>query len=116
MLTYLFLSPDTAESRGWLGLSLFNNPPFEIRLPVGFDIRHIDNFGRVLGPIGPEDYDLVYYDPSSLVPASPEISRGESGVLQKSANVEGPWQNVDETSPLRVNPSLPAEFFRVRAG
>ena len=39
------------------------------------------------------------------------------GVLQTSAGVEGPWKDVRASSPLRIfpRPSIPAEFFRVRA-
>ena len=39
----------------------------------------------------------------------------ESGVLQKSAGVEGPWEDVNASSPLQVSPSLSSEFFRLRA-
>ena len=95
----------------------------EIRLPVGFSEPTRFDVGRGLGER--ELYRVSYYDPLAVAPSSPKISisRGEngleisweSGVLQKSAGIEGPWQNVDETSPLQVNPSLPAEFFRVRA-
>ena len=55
---------------------------------------------------------------------SPRITRAEDaleitwavGVLQTSANIEGPWKDVRASSPLRIfpRPSLPAEFFRVR--
>ena len=39
------------------------------------------------------------------------------GVLQTSAGIEGPWKDVNASSPLRIfpRPSLPAEFFRVRS-
>ena len=56
---------------------------------------------------------------------SPKITRaGDAleitwgvGVLQTSAGMEGPWKDVNASSPLRIfpRPSLPAEFFRVRA-
>ena len=105
-------------------LQLSGNPFMEIRLPVGFSsptLRY--DVGRGLGER--ELYRISYYDPLSVAPSSPKISisRGEngleisweSGVLQKSASIEGPWEDVHASSPLQVNPSLPAEFFRVRA-
>ena len=56
---------------------------------------------------------------------SPRITRAEDaleiswtvGVLQTAASIEGPWKDVQASSPLRIfpRPSLPAEFFRVRA-
>ena len=56
---------------------------------------------------------------------SPKITRaGDAleitwavGVLQTSAGIEGPWKDVRASSPLRIfpRPSLPTEFFRVRA-
>ena len=56
---------------------------------------------------------------------SPKITRaGDAleitwavGVLQTSAGIEGPWKEVRASSPLRIfpRPSIPAEFFRVRA-
>ena len=56
---------------------------------------------------------------------SPKITRaGDAleitwavGVLQTSAGIEGPWRDVNASSPLRIfpRPSIPAEFFRVRA-
>ena len=56
---------------------------------------------------------------------SPKITRaGDAleitwavGVLQTSAGIEGPWKDIRASSPLRIfpRPSLPAEFFRVRA-
>ena len=76
-------------------------------------------------------FRIEYYDPS-LPPSPPDepslpsgltyrrLANGlelswESGVLQKSAGVEGPWEDVRASSPLRVSPSLSSEFFRVRA-
>ena len=87
-----------------------------ISLPAGMDID-------IRFDVEPEHYRISYYDPLAVAPESPEISRGEnglevsweSGVLQKSARIEGPWEDVRASSPLRVSPSLPAEFFRARA-
>ena len=61
LMTSLTISPDIEDT---LRLFLSDNPFLEIRLPVGFD--------KIQYPgVGPEDYDLVYYDPSSLVPSFP---------------------------------------------
>ena len=104
-------------------LRLSGNPFMEIRLPVGFKNPIRFDVGR--GLLERQLYRISYYDPLSVAPSSPKISisRGEnglevswkSGVLQKSAGVEGPWQDVNASSPLQVSPSLPAEFFRVRS-
>ena len=96
----------------------------EIRLPVGFSEPTRYDVGRGLRER--ELYRISYYDPLSVAPSSPKISISrvenglevywESGVLQKSTGVEGPWKDVRASSPLRIfpRPSLPAEFFRVR--
>ena len=125
-LTNLVVSPGASSQWGGnLSLYVYGNPFMEIGLPVGFSEPTRFDVTRWVGER--ERYRISYYDPLSVAPSSPKISisRGEnglevsweSGVLQKSAGVEGPWQNVDETSPLRIfpRPSLPAEFFRVRA-
>ena len=106
-------------------LHLAGNPFMEIRLPVGF--KNPIRFDVGHGLLERRLYRISYYDPLSVAPSSPKISisRGknglevswESGVLQKSAGIEGPWKDVNASSPLRIfpRPSLSAEFFRVRA-
>ena len=84
-----------------------------IRQPVGMNIKF---------DVGTEHYGVSYYD----LPSSPKISRvgngleiswDVGGVLQTSASIEGPWKDVNDSSPLLIfpRPSIPAEFFRVRA-
>ena len=111
-LRNLFLSPDTASRHKRLELFIKDNPWMRIRQLVGLNIEFL---------VGPEHYGISDYD----LPASPKISQVGNGleiswtvgVLQTSANIEGPWKDVNASSPLRIfpRPSIPAEFFRVRA-
>ena len=116
---------------------VISNPLERLRVPNGMntdDLRTIwwnddrTDFAEILSDPDPP-FIIEFYEPSPPdepdEPSPPRLSyrrlangleiSWESGVLQKSPGVEGPWQDVDETSPLQVNPSLPAEFFRVRA-
>ena len=110
-LRNLFLSPDTASRHERLELFIEDNPWMRIRQLVGMDIEIFD--------VGPEHYGVSYYD----LPSSPKISRvgngleisWSNGVLQSAVDVDGPWQDVIASSPLRVTPSLSSEFFRVRS-
>ena len=107
-LTSLTLSPDTASHHFWLNLWIEGNPWMRIRWPVGLNIS-------VRFDVGPEHYSISYYDILiSRVENGLEIF-WDVGVLQTSANIEGPWKDVIASSPLRVNPSLSSEFFRVRS-
>ena len=112
-LTNLFLSPDTASRHERLELFIKDNPWMRIRQLVGMNIKF---------DVGPEHYGFSYYRVSS-----PKISRvgngleisWHDGVLQSSADVDGPWQDVHLPSPVKLRQllisSIPAEFFRVRA-
>ena len=113
-LTNLFLPPDTASRHKRLELFIEDNPWMRIRQLVGMNIEF---------DVGHEHYGISYYD----LPASPKISRVENGlqiswddgVLQASADVDGPWQDVHLPSPVKLRrlliSSIPAEFFRVRS-
>ena len=109
---------------GLRSLRVLHLPPSlrRLQLPSGMH----DRVGRIAlngssanSLLSPDNlFFLEFYE----LPVSLSITRKDGGleiawrgVLQKSAEIEGPWQNVDETSPLQVSPSLPAEFFRVRA-
>ena len=109
-------------SRGWTSYKWFST--WENRWPY-HDWRDGPNHGDY------RTFRIERYDPSlpPSPPDEPSLPRGltyrrlangleiswESGVLQKSAGVEGPWENVNASSPLRVSPSLSSEFFRLRA-
>ena len=113
-LRNLFLSPDTASRHERLELFIKDNPWMRIRQLVGLNIEFL---------VGPEHYGISDYD----LPASPKISQvgngleisWDDGVLQSSADVDGPWRDVHLPSPVSLRrlliSSLPAEFFRVRA-
>ncbi len=85
-----------------------------IRQLVGLNIEFV---------VGPEHYGISDYD----LPASPKISQvgngleisWDDGVLQSSADVDGPWRDVNLRSPVKLRWllifSIPAEFFRVRS-
>ena len=107
-LTSLTLSPDTASSIDSLNLQISGNPLVNISLPAGFDKIRFD--------VEPEHYVVV----AAVGPKISRVENGlevswESGVLQKSAGVEGPWEDVNASSPLQVSPLLSSEFFRLRA-
>ena len=127
-LTSLTLTEDTAErfagidaDRGLaynLVVYCYNVPLKEVILPKRLD-------GKI-SLLGMEDdvYDnLKFLFLEDL--RSPKITRAGNaleitwrvGVLQTAAGIEGPWKDVRASSPLRIfpRPSLPAEFFRVRA-
>ena len=113
-LTSLTLSPDTASSIDSLNLQISGNPLVNISLPAGKDID-------IRLDVEPEHYGISYGVVDAVGPEISRVENGlevswESGVLQKSARIEGPWEDVDASSPLRIfRPSLPAEFFRVRS-
>ena len=88
----------------------------KIRQPYGINIRFTD--------VGVRYHRISYYS----VPSSPKISQVGNGleiswhgdgVLQSSADVDGPWQDVHLPSPVKLRQllisSIPAEFFRVRS-
>ena len=111
-LTSLTLSPDTASSIDSLNLQISGNPLVSISLPAGFDKISFD--------VEPEHYGISYGVIAAVVPKISRVENSlqvswESGVLQKSANIEGPWEDVNASSPLQISPSRPTEFFRVRA-
>ena len=112
-LTSLTLSPDTASSMDSLNLQISGNPLVSISLPAGKDID-------IRLDVEPEHYGISYGVVDAVGPKISRVENGlevswESGVLQKSVGVEGPWEDVHASSPLRVSPSLSSEFFRVRA-
>ena len=112
-LTNLFLPPDTASRHEHLRLFIEDNPWMRISQLVGMNIEF---------DVGTEHYGISDYD----LPASPKISQVENGleiswrdgVLQASADVDGPWHDVHLPSPVKLRwlliSSIPAEFFRVR--
>ena len=122
----LTLAEDTAErfagidaDRGLaynLGVYCPNVPLEKVILPKRLD-------GKIFF-LGMEDdvYDNLEF---LFLEDAPKITRvGDAleitwavGVLQTSAGIEGPWKDVNASSPLRIfpRPSIPAEFFRVRA-
>ena len=73
-------------------------------------------------PHGTDIYQLVPNPSFRIISYHLEIRRAgngldlswEEGTLQSAPTVNGPWQDVNESSPLRVSPSLSAEFFRVK--
>ena len=120
-LTTLTL-PEDLTNLQYLYLYLSRNPFKLLRVPAGMNIDNLN--------ITPADIRIEFYGGSPPSPpdepsSAPTLSyrrlanglelSWESGVLQKSAGVEGPWEDVDETSPLRVSPLLSSEFFRLRA-
>ena len=103
----------------WLDLQ--ENPLKLLRVPAEMNI---ENWWDI-----PADTRIEFYEPSPPSPLDePSLPRGftyrrlanglelswEGGTLQKSAGVEGPWEDVHASSPLQVSPALSSEFFRLR--
>ena len=131
LLTSLTLARDTAErfagvdaSRGFSAYNLkvrYEYDPSKVPLKVILPKR-LD--GKVsFDGISHDQLEFLFLEDLDF--RSPKITRAEDaleitwrvGVLQTSAEIEGPWKDVNTSSPLRIfpRPSIPAEFFRVRA-
>ena len=126
-LTSLTLAEDTAER--FLGIDTGRGLAYNLRVRYGHELKVILKVilpkrlnGKVFfADTGNAQFEFLFLEDAR----SPRITRaGDAleitwsvGVLQTSAGIEGPWKDVNASSPLRIfpRPSLPAEFFRVRA-
>ena len=114
---------------GWSTLETHESPIFlkEVILPKRLDGKVFFYVTIHPGsvPTAFDVYDnLEFLFLEDLDLRSPRITRaGDAleitwavGVLQTSANIEGPWKDVRASSPLRIfpRPSIPAEFFRLK--
>ena len=126
-LTSLKLAQDTAER--FLGIDTSGGLAYNLRVRYGHELKvtlkvilpkRLD--GKVsFADTGNAQFEFLFLEDLR----SPKITRaGDAleitwavGVLQTSAGIEGPWKDVNASSPLRIfpRPSIPAEFFRVRA-
>ena len=129
-LTSLTLAEDTAKR--FSGIDTDRGLAYNLRVDCSsVPLEKVILPKRLDGKVsfrGMEDYvydNLEFLFLEDLDLRSPKITRaGDAleitwgvGVLQTSASIEGPWKDVRASSPLRIfpRPSIPAEFFRVRA-